>query len=163
LAGGGLTQSDVEILFVDPSALWGTYTAKRVDGMMSTVSSALPVAEANRPSKCITLDQANLFFPSYGLIATEKTINERGEELAKQVAVEQRAQQAIKEDLELGADAVVAARHDAKLNRDVLREQIRLSIEYFNTPATEDLPIGFQAKQDWEDALKGMEQDGIID
>lgn len=163
LAGGGLTQSDVEMLFVDPSALWGTYTAKRADGLMSTVSSALPVAEANRPSKCITLDQADLFFPSYGLIATEKTIAERGKDLAKLVAVEQRAWQAIKENLDLGVDAMIAARPDANLNRDVLREQIRLSIEYFNTPATEDSPIGFQAKEDWENALKGMEKAGIVD
>ncbi|MBW3097044.1 ABC transporter substrate-binding protein [Pseudohoeflea coraliihabitans] len=163
LAGGDLTQSDVEVLFVDPSALWGTYTAKRVDGLMSTVSSALPVAKANRPSKCLTLDQADLFFPSYGLIATEQTIEERGDELAKLVEVQQRAWQAIKDDIELGVDAMIAQRPDANLNRDVVREQIQLSIDYFDTAATEGKPIGFQAKSDWEDALKGMERAGIID
>lgn len=162
LEGGGLTRQDAEIMFVDPAALWGTYTAGRADGLMSTVSSALPVAEANRPSKCLTSDLADLYFPSYGLIATEATIKDKGEALAKLVEVQQRAWKAIEEDLELGVQAMLSQRPDATLNPDVLREQIRLTIEYFDTPATEGKPLGWQAEEDWVAALKGMERAGVI-
>lgn len=162
LEGGGLTRENVEIMFVDPAALWGTYTAGRADGLMSTVSSALPVAEANRPSKCLTADLAELYFPSYGLIATDETIAQKGEALAKLVDVQQQAWQAIEEDLELGVDAMISQRPDANLDPDVLREQIRLTIEYFDTPATEGKPIGWQAEEDWIAALKGMERAGVV-
>src|SRR3954467_2730005 len=49
LKSGGLTQADLKVDVVDPAALWGTYIAKRADGLMSTVGSALPIAEQPRP------------------------------------------------------------------------------------------------------------------
>lgn len=162
LAAADLTREDVEVLFVDPAALWGTYTAGRADGLMSTVGSAIPVAEKSRPSKCLMLDEAGLFFPSYGLVATEQTIARRGEDLAKLVAVQQRAWEEISKDPDAGVRAIIAQRPDAKLDPDVLRQQIELTIAYFDTPATEGKPIGWQAAEDWEAALKGMEQAGIV-
>ncbi|MBL8705558.1 MAG: ABC transporter substrate-binding protein, partial [Rhodospirillales bacterium] len=53
LKAGGMDKTKVNVMFVDPAALWGTYTAKRADGLMSTVGSALPVAEGPRPSKVV--------------------------------------------------------------------------------------------------------------
>lgn len=162
LAAGGLDQTTVEVLFVDPAALWGTYTAGRADGLMSTIGSAIPVAEKSRPSKCMMLDEAGLTFPSYGLIATEATIAERAEDLAVLVAVEQRAWAAIRDDLDLGVEAIIAQRPDANLDPDILREQIRITLDYFDTPATAGKPIGWQAREDWEKALQGMEKAGLI-
>ena len=49
LKSGGLTRDDLKVEVVDPAALWGTYIAKRADGLMSTVGSALPLAEAAAP------------------------------------------------------------------------------------------------------------------
>lgn len=162
LAAGGLAEGDAEVLFVDPAALWGTYTTGRADGLLSTIGSAIPVAEASRPSKCMMLDLAELYFPSYGLIATEDTIANRGEALKKLVEVEQRAWAEIKADPQVGVDAIINQRPDAKLNPDVLREQIKITVEYFDTPATEGKPIGWQAAEDWEMTLKGMEKIGLV-
>ena len=162
IAAGGLEEGDVEILFVDPAALWGTYTAGRADGLMSTIGSAIPVAEASRPSKCLMLDLAELYFPSYGLIASEDVIAERGDELAKLVEVQQRAWAEIKENPQAGVDAILAMRQDAKLNPEVLREQIQLTVDYFDTPATQGMPIGWQSEEDWAQALAGMEKIGLI-
>src|SRR5258706_3915125 len=52
LKSGGLSPDDVKIDVVDAAALFGTYIAKRANGMMSTTGSALPVVETSRPSKC---------------------------------------------------------------------------------------------------------------
>ena len=53
-------------------------------------------------------------------------------------------------------------RPDAKLDRNVVREQIRLTLEFFDTPASKDKPIGWQAEADWTAALRALEAAGAI-
>jgi NitT/TauT family transport system substrate-binding protein len=163
LEAGGLDTQSVEVMFVDPAALWGTYTSGRADGLMSTYSSALPVAAGPRPSRCILASEAGLEFPSYGLVATEETIANRGEALGKLVEIQQRAWEHLKTNIDDGVQAMLNQRSDANLNPDVLREQIRMTIEFFDTPATEGKPIGWQATEDWVAALEGMERAGVVE
>ncbi|MEP9352322.1 ABC transporter substrate-binding protein [Xanthobacter sp. KR7-65] len=163
LKQGGLDRTKVNVMFVDPAALWGTYTAKRADGLMSTSPSALPVAEAARPSKAILASDAGVVFPSYGLIATEKTIDTRKDALKKLVAVQQKAWDYIRNGhVSEAADAIIAQRPDAKLNKAVLEEQIRLTIDFFDTPATKGKPFGWQAEEDWTKALAALEAAGAV-
>jgi len=90
LKSGGLTREDLKVDVVDPAALWGTYIAKRADGLMSTVGSALPIAEEPRPSKCLLASDANITFPSYGLVAREENIASKGPALKRLIQVEHR-------------------------------------------------------------------------
>jgi NitT/TauT family transport system substrate-binding protein len=162
LKSGGLTRDDVKVEFVDPAALWGTYTAKRADGLMSTVGSALPVAEAPRPSKCLLASDAGITFPSYGLVAREDTIASKAAALKRLIQVQQRAWEHLRKAPDDGVAAIIAERPDARLNADVLRGQIKLTLEYFDTPASSGKPIGWQANEDWEAALKSMEAAGVV-
>jgi NitT/TauT family transport system substrate-binding protein len=162
LKSGGLTRDDVKVDFVDPAALWGTYTAKRADGLMSTVGSALPVAEAPRPSKCLLASDAGITFPSYGLVAKEDTIASKGAALKRLIQVQQRAWDHLRKAPDDGVAAMIAERPDARLNADVLRGQIKLTLEYFDTPASSGKPIGWQASADWDAALKSMEAAGVV-
>lgn len=163
LKQGGLDRTKTTITFVDPAALWGTYTARRADGLMSTEPSAIPVAAATRPSKAILAEDAGIAYPSYGLVATEKTIATRKEALAKLVAVQAKAWAYLRDGkIEDGVDAIVKQRPDAKLDRTVLAEQIRLTIAFFDTPATKGKPLGWQAEEDWNAALKGLEAAGAV-
>jgi NitT/TauT family transport system substrate-binding protein len=162
LKSGGMTRDTVKVDFVDPAALWGTYTAKRSDGLMSTVGSALPLAEGPRPSKCLLASDAGVSFPSYGLVAREDTIANKGAALKRLIQVQQKAWTHLKSNPDDGIAAMVAERPDAKLNADILRGQIKLTIEYFDTPASAGKPIGWQAKEDWEAALKSMEAAGVV-
>lgn len=162
LKSGGMDREQVKVEFVDPAALWGTYTAKRADGLMSTVGSALPVAEKPRPSKCLLASDAGITFPAYGLVAREDTIKSRAAALKKLVKVQQRAWEHLAKNPDDGVKAIIAQRPDAKLNPDVLAGQIKLTIEYFETPATKGKPIGWQAESDWDAALKSMEQAGVV-
>lgn len=57
---------------------------------------------------------------------------------------------------------MLAERPDAKLDPKVLLKQIKLTLEYFDTPATTGKPIGWQAKEDWEAALKSMQDAGVV-
>src|SRR4051812_975439 len=162
LKSGGLTQADLKVDVVDPAALWGTYIAKRADGLMSTVGSALPIAEQPRPSKCLLASDANITFPSYGLVAREDTIASKGPALRRLIQVEQRAWEHLRTNPEDGVKAMIAERPDARLDPAILLNQIKLTLEYFDTPATKGKPIGWQAKEDWEAALKSMEAAGVV-
>lgn len=163
LAQGGLDRSSAEVLFVDPAALWGTYTTGRADGLMSTVGSAVPVAEASRPSHAVLAEDVGISFPSYGLIATEATLESKKDALERLVAVQQRAwQHMIDGHIEDGVAAMIENRPNARLDPKVLAEQIRLTIEFFDTPATKGKPIGWQAESDWQAALTSLEKAGAI-
>jgi NitT/TauT family transport system substrate-binding protein len=162
LKSGGMTRDDVKVEFVDPAALWGTYTAKRADGLMSTVGSALPVAEGPRPSKCLLASDAGITFPSYGLVAREDTIAAKGAALKRLIQVQQRAWTHLKTNPQDGVQAMIAERPDARLNPDILLGQIKLTLDYFDTPASAGKPIGWQANEDWEAALKSMEAAGVV-
>lgn len=162
LKSGGLTRADVKVDFVDPAALWGTYIAKRADGLLSTANSALPIAEASRPSKCLSAADAGISYPSYGLVARDDTIEKKGAALRKLIQIEQRAWERLRTNPDDGVKAMIAERPDAKLDPKVLREQIKLTLDYFDTPATKGKPIGWQAKEDWEAALKSLEAAGVV-
>jgi NitT/TauT family transport system substrate-binding protein len=162
LKSGGLTRDDLKVDVVDPAALWGTYIAKRADGLMSTVGSALPIAEQTRPSKCLLASDANIAFPSYGLVAREDTIASKGPALHRLIQVEQRAWQALRANPQDGVKAMLAERPDARLDPAVLLGQIKLTLDYFDTPASQGKPIGWQAREDWEAALKSMEAAGVV-
>jgi len=162
LKAGALDRQKVTVMFVDPAALWGTYTAKRADGLMSTVPSALPIAEASRPSKAILAEDVGIAFPSYGLIATEQTIEKRGEALKRLIRVQARAWDYLRGNLDEGVTAMVKQRPDAKLDQAAVREQIRLTLEFFDTTATKGKPIGWQAEADWVASLKALEAAGAI-
>ena len=76
LKSGGLTRDDLKVDVVDPAALWGTYIAKRADGLMSTTGSALPIADGSRPSE-MSAGVERRDPASYGLVAREDTIASR--------------------------------------------------------------------------------------
>lgn len=159
---GGLVRDDLPVEVVDAAALWGTYVAKRADGLMSTVGSAIPIAAVSRPSKCLLGSDGGISFPSYGLVAREDTIANRGAALRRLIQVQQRAWEHLRTKPEDGAAAIIAERPDARLDAKILIEQIKLTIDYFETPATKGKPIGWQAREDWEAALKSMETAGVV-
>lgn len=157
LAQGGLDRTTVELLLVDPAALWSTYTTKRADAILSTGPSILPPAEAVRPSKGIAASDAGVNFPSYGLIANEQVIAKRHHVLKGLVASQQKAWAYLRDGhAEEGAEAMIQQRPNAKLDKAILVNQIKLTIETFDTPATAGKPIGWQADADWNAALDTM-------
>ena len=163
LRSGGLDRATVNLMLVDPAALWGTYAARRADVLLSTPASALPVVDKGRPSRAMLAEQAGIAYPSYGLIATEATLSTRSDALRRLVGVQQRAWAYLRNGgIEDGVAAMINQRPGAKLDPAALREQIRLSLDFFDTPATQGKPIGWQAAQDWQAGLRSMQDTGVI-
>ena len=78
------------------------------------------------------------------------------------IEVQQRAWEHLRTNPEDGVKAMIAERPDARLNPAILLSQIKLTLDYFDTPASKGKPIGWQAKEDWEAALKSMEAAGVV-
>ena len=95
-------------------------------------------------------------------MAREDVIAAKGAALHKLIQVEQRAWQALRDNPDDGVNAMVAERPDARLDPKVLLGQIKLTLDYFDTPASKGKPIGWQAKEDWDAALKSMEAAGVV-
>ena len=150
LKKGGMTRETVSVLMVDPAALFGTYTAGRVDGLLSIIASALPVAQKARPSKAIMASDVGIKFPSYGFVATELVLTSKQDALKRLVQVQQRSWAYIR-DGHVG-EAVAATlkqRPDARLDPEIIREQLEICLTLLDTPSTEGKPIGWQSKTEW--------------
>jgi NitT/TauT family transport system substrate-binding protein len=82
--------------------------------------------------------------------------------LRRLIQVEQRAWQHLRGNPDDGVKAMIAERPDARLDPVVLLGQIKLTLDYFETPASQGKPIGWQSREDWEAALKSMEAAGVV-
>ncbi len=162
LAAGGLTQEDLSILMVSPSAMVSTYASGEADAFMTTGPFGMPYVADTRPARALLSADYGVAFPSYGLMALEDTIEQRGEELAKLAEIQQRAWEYIYDGhVDEGAQAIMDGRPDSNLDKRVLAAQIEGYRDFFFTEHSEDLPIGIQTQADWEAALSTMEEAGI--
>jgi NitT/TauT family transport system substrate-binding protein len=163
LKSGGQTRDTVTVMMVDPSALFGTYTAGRADGLMSPVASGLPVAQKARPSRALMASDAGIHFPSYGLVATESALPAKRDAFKRLVQVQQRSWAWMRDGhLDDGVNAMLKQRPDARMDADVVREQIRLCLSLFDTPTTKGKPIGWQSKADWEAGIATQLAAGLV-
>jgi NitT/TauT family transport system substrate-binding protein len=163
LKSGGLSRDTVTMMFVDPSALFGTYTSGRADGLMSVLGAALPVAQKARPSRAIMASDAGIHFPSYGLVATDAVLQSKHDALRRLVQVQQRVWTWLQGGhLDDGVEATLKQRSDARLDPDILREQIKLCLTTFDTPATLGKPIGWQSDADWEGGIASQLAAGVV-
>lgn len=164
LAAGGLRRTDVELLGVDAAAKVGTYLAGRADGVFSTGPFILPIVEAQRPSTVIRFADHGLTFPSFGLVATERSIAEKAPALRRFASVTAAAWAAILGGAEDEAvRAMQAAKPQARLNATVLRGQVDGMKGYFETEATRGQPPGPMAEVDWATAVENLAAAGQVE
>jgi NitT/TauT family transport system substrate-binding protein len=163
LKSDGLTRETATIMFVDPAALFGTYTAGRADGLMSILGSALPVAQKARPSRALMASDGGIHLPSYGLVATDTVLQSKRDALRRMVQVQQRVWMWFRDGhLDDGIAAMLKQRPDARLDADLMLDQLRLSLTTFDTPATNGKPIGWQADADWEAGIATQLAAGVV-
>ena len=162
LAAGGLTRGQVELVSVDAAAKTPTYVKGEGDGEFTSVPYALPYT-AERPSRGILFADYGQQFPGFGLLTTDDKIKARGAVLGKFATVVSGAwQYIVAGHEEEGVAAMIAAKPQQKLDPKVLREHIEVFKPYFTTAASQALPIGVMAPQDWELAVKTMRDVNLL-
>lgn len=164
IAAGGLTRSDLELTNVDAANKGSLYMSGSVDGAFSSAPFMQPIFDRQRPTKTIRFADYGLEFPSFGIFATEATIAAKGDQIRKFASVVAGAWQYILDGHEAeGAQAIIDARPQAKLNADVLREQIEILRGLVSTPATAGKSMGIMADADWAKALDTLQQGKLIE
>lgn len=162
LAKGGLDRKSVNITMVAPSAMASLYSSKEADGFMSVAPHQVPLLEKTRPAKTIRMADYGIHFPSYGLIATEKTLNERKEMLKKFNKVQIEAWEYIwNGHIDEAVQALLKQRPGMNLDAASLKAQVEMNKDLFYTEATKGKRIGWQAKEDWVAAIKSMTDAGM--
>jgi len=163
LKKGGMSRETVNVLMVDPAALFGTYTAGRADGLLSIVATTLPVAQKARPSKAIMASDVGIKFPSYGFVATEPALTSKRDALKRLVQVQRRAWAYIRDGhIDEAVAATLKQRPDARLDPDIINGQVEICLTLFDTPNTVGKPIGWQSRIDWENCLATQLDAGVI-
>ncbi len=163
LKGGGLSRKDLTVVSVDSQAMVSTYTSGQVEGALSTVAFFAPIVADVRPSTGILFADVGLRIPGYGLVVHREAVERRADMLAKVVAVNKRVWEYIFKDNEDEAvNAILSQRAGMRLDKKVLLGQLKAYMPLFDTPATKGKPIGWQAEEDWRDALKTMEEVGSV-
>ena len=93
----------------------------------------------------------------------EIAVDKRADVLAKVVAVNKRVWDYIFSGKEEEAvDAMLAQRAGLRLDRKMMLAQLKLYMPLFDTPATKGKARGWQSEEDWREALKAMEEVGMV-
>jgi NitT/TauT family transport system substrate-binding protein len=163
LKAGGLTRDDVELLYVEPSAMLTTYTSGQADGVLTAGPFGQALAEKVRPASLVLAEEAGISYPSYGYFTTETVIENRGEVLRRFLATQVRAFTYIYDGhVDEAVKAIIAQRPDAKLDPEVLKNQIELYRPFFNTPNTGGKSLGWQSEIDWQNTIESMVSVGVL-
>ena len=151
------------ILRVGAANLWSTYINKQADAMISGPAYDLPYMASARPSEGFTFTQFGLKMPGLGLIANNKAIADRPDDIRKFVKVTLGAfEYVINGHVEEGIAALVKARPDADADAAVARGQIANYRPLYVTEATKDKPLGYMGPSDWADGIKNMKAAGVV-
>lgn len=151
------------VVMVPPAAMVSTYASGNADGFMSIAPFGVPLVKKLRPARAILLNDYGMSFPSYGLMATKETVKKKGAALAKLAQVQVRAWEYIyKGNIDEAVKAMISQRPNAKLDPDVLRHQIDMYRDFFESPSQKNLKFGMQTDAEWNAAIKTMEQIGAL-
>jgi NitT/TauT family transport system substrate-binding protein len=164
IAAGGLTRNDLELTNVDAANKGTLYMSGRVDGAFSSAPFMQPIFDRQRPTVTIKFSDYGLEFPSFGLFATEATIAAKRDQIRKFASVTAGAWQYILNGHEAeGVQAIMEARPQAKLDAQVLLDQIKILRGLVSTPATAGKSMGIMADADWAKALDTLQQGKLMD
>jgi NitT/TauT family transport system substrate-binding protein len=163
LAANGIAPEQVNVVMVAPTAVVATFSAGEGDGFLSVMPDSEPRVRKYRPVTSLLLQDAGIVFPSYGLVATKETLASRREELAKLAQIQVRAWEYIYAGhVDEAVKAIIAQRPNAKLDAEVLQNQIEIYRPFFDSPSTKGLKFGVQTDADWTAAIRSLEKIGLI-
>lgn len=162
LAIGGLTRSQVDLVSVDAASKNTLYVKGAADGEFTSVPYALPYTSA-RPSRGILFADNGMQFPGFGLLSSDDKLKTRGDAIGKFATIVSAAWEYVVDGhADEGVQAIIEARSQQKLDPKILRSQIDAFVPYFTSDASKGLPIGVMADEDWQLAIKTMQDVNLL-
>jgi len=154
---------EASVSMVSPTAMISTYASGNADGFMSLAPYGVPFVQKLRPARAVLAADSGISFPSFGLVAHPDTLKSRRDTLRKLTQIQQRAWEYIYDGhVEEAVQAIIAQRPGAKLDPDVLRDQIEQYRPFFESPSAKGLRFGLQTDEDWARAIASMTAAGAL-
>ena len=164
LSAGGLSRRDVKLLAVDASAKVGTYLSGKGDGVIGPIPFFQAIAWKARPSDAVRFADFGLPMLSWGIIAHEDAIKNKGKALKIFNAVNARAWKYILDgNLDEAVTAIQKSRPGAKVSMAAGKGIFNAYRPYFYSATTKGRPMGYQSAKDWSETVATLKGLGLID
>ena len=158
----GMKPSDMQLLYVDPTALFTTYATERADAMLS-VDLAFTEADPLRASRLMSAVDYGVKLPGDGLYTTAGNLAGKRDILVRFLRVCARAMDYVFDGHEdEAAKAVVKLKPATKLSVEHIRSQIIQYKPLRFTSSTEGKPEGWSSPSDWAERVSFMNSAGIL-
>ncbi|MFC3228670.1 ABC transporter substrate-binding protein [Marinibaculum pumilum] len=165
LKAGGMTDSDVELMAVDPAAKVSTYLSGQGDGVITPVPFIMAISEGKRNSDGVLFADFGMPLLSWGIIANDDYLEEHPEAVKAFMAVLARAWAYVLESdahLTEAVEAIQSQRPEAKVSMPAGKAIFNAYRPYFYSPSTEGKPIGTMTAADWDDTIATMKKLGLV-
>lgn len=163
LAKSGLSRSDVDLVNVDASAKESTYVMGSVDGVFSTALFAGQVVN-KLPARAILFADYGLQLPGFGLFANEAALKKKGEAIRTFTSIIAGSwTYTVNGHEEEAVQALMKIHEQERLDAERMRLQLKGSVPFLYSAATEKQPIGIQSDADWAAAIRLMEAAKVVE
>lgn len=165
LASGGLKRDDVNLVAVSAASKTSVYVTGQADAAFSTIAFFIAAANKDRKSKALPFTAAGLKMPGYGIFAKEETLaGPKRAAISKYCSVLAAAWEYIYDGHQDAAiAAIVAQRPQARLDKDVLRNQIDALEPFLKSSNGDSAAIGSVVLPQWDEAVKTLSAVGLVD
>ena len=151
------------MLNVDASAKISTYLSGTNDGVFSSTAYTLALV-GKRAARPVLFADFGLNLPGFGLVVSQAKLKQKGEALKSFASIVAGSWAYVLAGHEEEAvQATLKAREQDRLNPESVRGQLKDSLPFLYTPATEKQPIGIQSEADWAAAISLLERAKVIE
>jgi NitT/TauT family transport system substrate-binding protein len=163
LKAGGLTRADVTLVSVDAASKLNMYAVSRADAAFASVPALMPLVANKRASRPLLFSDNGLPMPSFCVFGSEDALDKKRDAIAQFVSITSGAWNYIaRGHAAEAADAMIAQRLQARLDKDYLTASIIELIPYRGTPASIAQPLGTPIGADFSDAIKTLSSVGLL-
>lgn len=162
----GIDTSKVKAIQLDPTAKNQAFLEGKIDVLPVYANNELPQlrALADKPIEVLVPGEWGFNTLANGIIVHNDTIRDNPELVRRFVAAVVKGYQYALEHPEEAVDAVTKRSEElASQPHEVLLEQVRLTLDFIHSPATEGKPLGWMAEEDWNNTIDPLFDTGAIE
>lgn len=160
LAKNGLTESQMTMVTLDGTALLPALLQGRIQidvGAANTEGAAAPV-QSGKPVNILIFADWGVNALAHGLVAHQDTIDQNPDLVRRFVAAAVKSWQAGLDDPTAAVDSIMKAHPE--LNKEIVANQLKLSLPLTHSSNTTGQPIGRMADADWVSTLDLLKASG---
>lgn len=158
--------SKVQTVQLDPSAKNQAFLEGKVDVLPVYVNNELPQIRAlsDKPIDILVPGDWGFNTLANGIIVHEDTIRDNPDLVRRFVTAVVNGYKYALDHPEEAVDAISKRSEElASQPREILLQQVQMTLDFIHSPATEDKPIGWMAEEDWKNTIEPMRESGAIE